>query len=153
RDLRGLSRAHRRSAGSAPAAPARRGFLRGRGDGFLSRVARLLHDRPRPPHGARRFPCEKDLEERVDPGGGNAMTKSAPTRRHRLATPMLDLLEDAIALLRRAPVESFLVYLVGAVPFWLGLLYYLSDMSHDAYALRHAPEASLGLAVLYIWMK
>jgi hypothetical protein len=66
---------------------------------------------------------------------------------------MLDLVEDAIGLLRRAPAELFLVYLVGAVPFWLGLLYFLSDMSHDAYAQRHISEASLGIALLYLWMK
>ena len=74
-------------------------------------------------------------------------------QRRRSGTPILDLIEDAIALLRRAPVESHLAYYMGAVPFWLGMLYFLSDMSQDAFAAGRVFDASLGIAVLYIWKK
>jgi hypothetical protein len=81
------------------------------------------------------------------------IVKAASPRKDRAPAPVLDLLEDAVALLRRTPPQAFLTYLAGAVPFWLGVLYFLSDMSHDAYAPRHISEASLGIALLYVWMK
>jgi hypothetical protein len=81
------------------------------------------------------------------------IVKTASRRKNRAPAPVLDLLEDAVALLRRTPAEAFLIYLAGAIPFWLGVLYFLSDMSHDAYAPRHISEASLGIALLYVWMK
>jgi hypothetical protein len=73
--------------------------------------------------------------------------------RRRIGTSILDLIEDAIALLRRAPAAAHLAYYVGAVPFWLGLLYFLSDMSQDAFAASRVLDASLGVAVLYLWKK
>ena len=74
-------------------------------------------------------------------------------QRRRVGTPVLDLVEDAIALLRSAPAAAHLAYYVGAVPFWLGLLYFLSDMSQDAFAAARVLDASLGVALLYIWKK
>ena len=74
------------------------------------------------------------------------------TRRRAAGMPALDLMEEAVGLLRRGSAETLLIYLVGAVPFWLGLLYFIADMAHDAYAPRRIPEASLAVAVLYVWM-
>jgi hypothetical protein len=65
----------------------------------------------------------------------------------------MDLIEEAIALLRSAPANAHLAYYVGAVPFWVGLLYYLSDMSQDAFAASRVLDSSLGVAVLYLWKK
>src|SRR4030095_13356018 len=65
----------------------------------------------------------------------------------------MDLIEEAIALLRSAPANAHLAYFVGAVPFWLGLLYFLSDMSQDAFAASRVLDASLGVALLYLWKK
>ena len=80
----------------------------------------------------------------------NAFARAA--RRHA-GQPALDLIEEAVALLRRAPAEALFLYLLGAVPFWLGLLYFLSDMSRNAYAAFHIAESSLAVALLYLWMK
>ena len=77
----------------------------------------------------------------------------AATRRRRAGMPALDLMEEAVGLLRRGSADTLLIYLLGAVPFWLGLLYFIADMAHDAYAPRRIPEASLAVAVLYVWMK
>ncbi len=77
----------------------------------------------------------------------------------RLAPPSqrspetLDLLEEALAILRRSPLADTLLYYVGSVPFVLGLLYFWTDMSHNARAAAHCLEASLGLAGLFVWMK
>lgn len=74
-------------------------------------------------------------------------------QRRRAGTPALDLIEEAVALLRRAPASAHLAYYVGAVPFWLGLLYFVSDMGRDAYAASQLTDWSLGLALLYVWKK
>jgi hypothetical protein len=74
-------------------------------------------------------------------------------QRRRVATPILDLIEEAIALLRRAPASVHLTYYLGAVPFWVGMLYFLSDMARNAYAESHVLDAALGMAALYVWKK
>ncbi len=72
---------------------------------------------------------------------------------HRAGRPADALIEEAIALLRTAPASALLSYFIGAIPFWLGLLYFLSDMSRSADADAHLTAASLGVALLFVWMK
>ena len=81
------------------------------------------------------------------------MNAFARAERRHVGQPALDLIEEAVALLRRAPAEALFLYLLGAIPFWLGLLYFLSDMSRNAYAAFHISESSLVVALLYVWMK
>ena len=71
----------------------------------------------------------------------------------RKGRPADALIEEAIALLRTAPASALISYFVGAIPFWLGLLYFLSDMSRSADAAAHLAGASLGVALLFVWMK
>ncbi len=63
----------------------------------------------------------------------------------------LDILEEAVHLLRAAPLETVSTYLIGAAPLTLGFLFFLADMSRSLYAFEHLPWASLGLARLYVW--
>jgi hypothetical protein len=63
----------------------------------------------------------------------------------------IDLLEEAVNLLRRAPIETSVTYLIGAAPFTLAFLFFLTDMNRSPYAFEHLPWASLGLAFLYVW--
>jgi len=65
----------------------------------------------------------------------------------------IDLLEESCHLLRRVPVAALAAYYIGAVPFLLGLLYFTSDMSRSAFAAGRIGVASLGLALLYLWMR
>jgi len=65
----------------------------------------------------------------------------------------LELIEQAVHLLRRAPMSVLAGYYVGAVPFVLGLLYFWADMSRNAFASRRCAEEALGLALLFFWMK
>lgn len=67
--------------------------------------------------------------------------------------PALELIDEAFALLRAAPVNALLYYYTGALPFVLGLLYFWADMSHGAFAHTHVAEASFGMALLFCWMK
>src|SRR5271170_2827967 len=63
----------------------------------------------------------------------------------------IDILEEAVDLLRSAPLEAVVTYLMGAAPLTLAFLFFLADMSRSPYAFEHLPWASLILAVLYVW--
>ena len=63
----------------------------------------------------------------------------------------IDLLEEAVNLLRGAPLETAVIYLIGAAPFTLAFLFFLTDMNRSPYAFEHLPWASLCLAFLYVW--
>lgn len=63
----------------------------------------------------------------------------------------IDLLEEAVNLLRGAPLETSVTYLVGAAPLTLAFLFFLADMNRSPYAFDHLPWASLGLALLFVW--
>ncbi|MBW8864615.1 MAG: DUF4129 domain-containing protein [Verrucomicrobia bacterium] len=67
--------------------------------------------------------------------------------------PALDMIEDAVHLLRTTPVRMLLAYYMGAIPFTLGLLFFWADMSCGAFAERRAPAYALGMAVLFLWLK
>ncbi len=74
-------------------------------------------------------------------------------QRRRAGQPALDLIEEAVRLLREAPLAAGVSYYVGSVPFWLGLLYFIADMGRNAYAATRLTEASLVMALLYVWRK
>lgn len=65
----------------------------------------------------------------------------------------LELCEQAFHLLRRAPVSALVLYYAGTLPFWLGFLFFWSDMSRDPFAESRVVEASLAMALLFLWMK
>ncbi|MCP4691755.1 MAG: hypothetical protein GY859_27155, partial [Desulfobacterales bacterium] len=65
----------------------------------------------------------------------------------------LALIEEAMHMLRLAPIGPLARYYIGTLPFVLGLLYFWADMSRDPYASRYCSIASAGLAFLYVWMK
>lgn len=74
-------------------------------------------------------------------------------QRHQQARPALDLIEEAIHLLRTAPGGVLACYFIGTLPFILGLLYFWADMSRNPYARQHVVEAALGVTLLFVWMK
>ncbi len=63
------------------------------------------------------------------------------------------LVEEAVHLLRKAPLSLLSAYAIGTLPFVLALFYYWADMSRSADAHQYHAVASLGMALLYIWMK
>lgn len=77
--------------------------------------------------------------------------KSVPRRQQ--GKDALELIEEAVHLLRTAPAGALAAYYLGGLPFVLGLLYFWADMSRNPFAYEHAAEASLGLAMLFLWMK
>ena len=74
-----------------------------------------------------------------------------PGRRERVAA--VEILDDAVRLLRSAPWSVHLCFQAGSLPFVLGLLLFVVDMRRSALASRHAGEAALLMALLYLWMK
>ena len=74
-------------------------------------------------------------------------------RRKAQGLPALDLLEEAVHLLRTAPLSALALYYAGTIPFLLAFLFFWSDMSRSALAEeRVAPLAGL-LALLFALMK
>ena len=65
----------------------------------------------------------------------------------------IEIIEQAIHLLRLSPFSLLFRYYIGSLPFILGLLYFWADMSRNAFAKEYCAVASLGLAMLFVWMK
>ena len=65
----------------------------------------------------------------------------------------IELLEEAVHLLRRSPTTILVIYYLGALPFVLGLLFFWADMSRSPVAPRILVGGSLSLALLFVWMK
>jgi hypothetical protein len=85
---------------------------------------------------------------------GNGVVEAAMKDRfnqHRKGA--IFILEEAVHLLRKSPLFLFSSYFIGTLPFLLGLFYFWADMSRSADARSYHAPASLGLALLYVWMK
>jgi hypothetical protein len=65
----------------------------------------------------------------------------------------LEILEEAVHLLRRVPGRVFASYYIGSASFVLAFLYFWADMSGGAFARSHVVGASLLVALLFLWMK
>jgi len=65
----------------------------------------------------------------------------------------LELIEEATHLLRTSPASLVVLYYIGALPFVLGLLFFVADMGSNPYAKHHIVEAALGIAALFVWLK
>jgi hypothetical protein len=65
----------------------------------------------------------------------------------------MEVMDEAVSLLRRTPLSVFSIYYVGALPFWLAFVYFYFDMTQSADADAHLFVESLLLTVLYFWMK
>jgi hypothetical protein len=65
----------------------------------------------------------------------------------------IDLFEEAIHLLRRAPIETYAFFLTGITPFILCLFNFCSEMSYSELAAANLPVYAFGLGLSYAWMK
>jgi hypothetical protein len=77
------------------------------------------------------------------------------SRRHlrRKGPGPLELIEEAVHLLRVGPGAVLGCYYLGSLPFVLGLLYFWADMSRGARAYEHCAPAAFAVALLFFWMK
>ena len=65
----------------------------------------------------------------------------------------MEVLDEAVSLLRRTPLSVLFYYYLGALPFCLVLVYFYFDMTQGADAEAHLPGEALLLTALYFWMK
>lgn len=77
----------------------------------------------------------------------------SPNKKHRREPGGLALAEEAMHLLRTAPLAAPMAYCIGTVPFVLGFLYFWTDMSRSALAPARCLPGSLALVGLFLWMK
>lgn len=81
-----------------------------------------------------------------------AVKRSRPQNPRPQGKSAFDLAEEAVHVVRTTPALLAFYYL-GSLPFILALLYFWTDMTRSAFADRHCVEASLGLTLLFVWMK
>jgi hypothetical protein len=72
-------------------------------------------------------------------------------RRNEVAA--MQILEEAFHLIRTTDAASFWKYYLGAVPWSVGLLYFVADMGRSSLAERDAALAAAVLTGLYFWMR
>jgi hypothetical protein len=65
----------------------------------------------------------------------------------------LALAEEAVHLVRSAPLWCWAAYLCGTVPFTLAALFFWNDMAHHAGAEERLPWMALLVTVAFVWMK
>ncbi len=65
----------------------------------------------------------------------------------------VETLEEVFNLLRSNWFSLLPYYYLGTLPFTLGLVYFINDMACSSSARERILEASLGMAVLFLWMK
>ncbi len=80
------------------------------------------------------------------------MTRKA-SRRSRLDKSAIDVVEEAVHLLRVSAPGVLAYYYIGSLPFVLGLIYFWAYMSASAVDEGTCAAAALGMAVLLVWMK
>ena len=65
----------------------------------------------------------------------------------------VEVVEEALQLLRSAPASALVAYYLGALPFVLALLFFWSDMARSAFASQRLISGTIGLSLIFIWMK
>ncbi|CAN5495972.1 hypothetical protein BH09VER1_BH09VER1_42840 [soil metagenome] len=65
----------------------------------------------------------------------------------------VEIIEEACPLIRHATPRALAYYFIGTAPFVAGLLYFWSSMSRSASASDDLIASSLGLTLLFVWMK
>jgi hypothetical protein len=65
----------------------------------------------------------------------------------------LGLIEEAIQLLRAAPISVYALYTAGTVPFLLAFFNFCSEMSYSRDAAGKSTASAFTVTVAYLWMK
>ncbi len=86
-------------------------------------------------------------------GKGSRLKRIKRKIKRRQEKKALDIIEEAVHLVRTSPLETLAFYYIGSLPFILALLYFWTDMARSAFAYKHSAESALGLTLLFIWMK
>ena len=60
------------------------------------------------------------------------VANTAQTESSLKGPPAVEVMDEAVSLLRRTPLSVFSVYYLGALPFWLAFVYFYFDMTQCA---------------------
>lgn len=63
----------------------------------------------------------------------------------------LRLTEESCALLKRAPAAAWAIYLAGAAPYGVGLIWFWLETTSSAYAKQNLGLTSLLMLMLFVW--
>jgi hypothetical protein len=74
-------------------------------------------------------------------------------KRRKTETGALQILEEAFHLVRTVDLGAFWWYCAGAVPWSVGLLYFVADMGRSSLAGRDAAFAAVAMTLLWMWMR
>jgi len=86
--------------------------------------------------------------------GGESRPRRRAHRQSKEVEPSaIDLIEQAVGLLRQTSLSTWSIYLCGLAPFILGLLFFWTEMASSGLATDILPFASLCMGVLFIWLK
>ena len=77
----------------------------------------------------------------------------SPKDSRREGAGALELIEEAVHLLRVSPLALPGSYYLGSLPFVLGFLYFWADMSRGSSAHKHCASSAFAVALLFLWMK
>ncbi len=80
------------------------------------------------------------------------VSKSMKRRRAQMVGPLV-LIEEAVHVMRTAPISVIATYYVGSLPLVLAVLFFWTDMSHGAFAESRLVTGSFVTAAAFIWMK
>jgi hypothetical protein len=86
---------------------------------------------------------------------GERRTANSERRTVERRTPgaALLLIEEAIQLLRIAPVTVYALYCAGTIPFLLAFFSFCAEMSYNRYAADNCAGSAVAMALTYCWMK
>src|SRR6266496_5925883 len=116
-------------------------------DGGVDGLVVFLYRRAQPAGDSRFIPRGNGLEKQI-----HGRTMSRKHLRRKGPGP-LELIEEAVHLLRVAPWAVLGGYYLGSLPFVLGLLYFWTDMSRGSTAYEHCAPAAFAVTLLFLWMK
>jgi len=77
--------------------------------------------------------------------------KSAPGR--TTGKSSIDLIEEAVEVLRAAKAATFAIYYAGAIPFVVTGLYFWTAMTRDPIAKLHLANSALQVALMFGWLR
>ena len=81
-------------------------------------------------------------------------TGGGPPRDYATRGPgAIEILDEALALLRRTPLSIFFIYYAGTLPFALGLIFFVFEMTEGADAGQELVPDALLLTLLFLWLK
>src|SRR6266542_403471 len=116
-------------------------------DGGVDGLVVFLYRRAQPAGDSLFIPRGDSLEKQI-----HGRTMSRKHLRRKGPGP-LELIEEAVHVLRLSPWAVLGGYYLGSLPFVLGVLVFWAYMSRGSTAYTHCAPAAFAVSVLFLWMK